>query len=226
MVKIYYLQDPISMKIRYIGKTENSLEKRLIGHVHEAKKYKNLHKKHWFALLAKQGLKPNIILLKEVDDDKWEEEERYYIQKFKNEGHDLINVFEGGNGWTSNCVKKLWQNKEYRDFHTKRVQKELNPFFGKKHTEETKEILRKKCPHYGKNHPNYGKKPKESTTQKNRLNQPNIRKIARFDMNNILIDSWIGIKEMCRKLNLDQAAVIRVAKGKNKHHKKFKFKYL
>ena len=39
------------------------------------------------------------------------------------------------------------------------------------------------------------------------------------------IDTWVGIKNMCRILDLDDGAVCRVLKNKQNNHKGFKFKY-
>ena len=68
LVKIYCLYDPISCKIRYIGRTTKKiLENRLIEHISKSKyfnKYfpsKNFpHKVNWINSLLKQGIKPGI----------------------------------------------------------------------------------------------------------------------------------------------------------------------
>ena len=58
-----------------------------------------------------------------------------------------------------------------------------------------------------------------------RLNQPTLKEYVRLDLENNVIDEWVGLKYMCRELKLDEAAVLRVIKGKNNHHKGFKFRY-
>lgn len=225
MIKIYTLKDPITNEIRYVGKTSNSLTERLQHHFYDLRRSKNKHKINWFKKLENLGLKPIIELLDEVDDNDWKFWERYWISQIKTWGFNLINYLEGGEGFTSHDVKKLWLRKDYRELQTKRMLGDKNPFFGKTHSEKTKEILRTKCPKKGCEHPNFGKKFSETHKEKNRLSQPTLVTIIRMDINGNELDKWVGLKKMCRELNLDEAAVLRVIKGKNKHHKNFKFKY-
>jgi len=223
--KIYSISDPETKEVRYIGKTEMTLEKRLYYHFREIKNTKNKHKQRWFNKLLKNGKKPVIELVDIVPLSEWKFWEKHYISLFKSWGFNLINYTEGGEGFNSEWVRRLWRKKEYREYHTKRVQGKKNPFYGKKHSEETKKILREKCPKRGKEHGCYGKKHSKEDIEKMRLNQPTIKVIIRMDMNWCEIDEWVGLKYMCRELFLDEAAVLRVIKGKNNHHKKFKFKY-
>ena len=225
MVTIYTLTDPVTNKIRYVGKTTTDLDKRLRYHIYEINRSKNKHKIYWFKQLINIGLKPIIEVIDIVDDSNWGFWEQYWISQIKTWGFDLINCLEGGNGYTSEDVKKLWENAEYRKKQTARMLGSNNPFYGKKHTEKTKHILRLKCPKRGNKHGHFGKRLTQEEIEKRRLNQPTLVKIIRMDMNNNVIDTWLGLKKMCRELNLDEAAVLRVIKGKNKHHKKFRFKY-
>jgi len=223
--KIYSISDPSTKSIRYIGKTEMTLEKRLYYHFREIKTTKNKHKKHWFEKFSNSDDKPIIKLIDIVPLEEWQFWEKHYISLFKSWGFRLLNYTEGGEGFTREWVKRLWRKKEYREYHTKRVQGKNNPFYGKSHSEKTKEILRKKCPKKGIDHGFYGKKWNKDDVEKMRLNQPAIKIIIRMDMNNNKLDEWVGFKYMCRELALDEGAVMRVIKGKNNHHKKFKFKY-
>lgn len=225
MTKIYTLTDPITNEIRYVGKTTKTLDERLTYHYYNLKKTKNKHKIHWFGKLSKLGLKPIIELVDEVDDKEWKFWERYWISQFKTWGFNLMNYLVGGEGFTPEDVKKLWERPEYRKAQVDRMTGEKNTFYGKKHSEETKEILRLKCPKRGENHYLYGKKRTDEEKEKMRMSQPTLVTIIRMDMDGVEIDTWVGLKKMCRELNLDEAAVIRVIKGKNKHHKFFKFKY-
>jgi len=224
-VKIYALIDPNNNSVRYIGKTELSLEKRLYLHLWDLKRCGNKHKVNWINKLKKENKKPEIVLIEEVDFDDWKFFEQYWIEQFKAWGFNLLNYHEGGSGFTSDQVKKLWEKEEYRNFHTERVQGEKNPFYGHKHTDEVKAILRKKCPKIGIEHGCYGTKMSKDEIEKRRLNQPTIKKITRMSIDEKFIDSWIGLKHMCRELKLDEAAVIRTIKGKQTNHKNFKFKY-
>jgi group I intron endonuclease len=226
LVKIYALSDPRNNQIRYVGKTVMTLKKRLYHHLWDLKRCTNHHKKHWIEKLLESGDAPKILLLDEVDKDGWQFWEKYWISQMKCWGFDLVNYHEGGSGWTSEQIKSLWLTKEYRDFHTQRVQGEKNPFYGKKHSDETKEILRMKCPKYGKEHPFFNKKHSQESILKIRSNQPTLKGVARLNLQGEIIDEWVGIRLMCEELDLDSGAVCRVLKGKNKTHKGFKFKYL
>lgn len=224
-VKIYALTGIDINDIRYIGKTELSLEKRLYYHIWDLKRCTNKHKVNWINSLLLKNEKPKIILIDEVNFGDWKFWEKYWISQFKTWGFNLLNYTDGGEGYSSEDVKKLWENKEYREFHTNRVKGEKNPFFGKHHNEETKKILRDKCPKRGKDNPNYGKMRTVEENDKMRLNQPALKGYIRLDLDENIIDEWVGLKYMCRELMLDEAAVLRVIKGKRNHHKGFKFKY-
>lgn len=224
-VKIYTLSHPITNEIKYVGKTEISLLKRLYYHIWDIKRTKNKHKLHWFKNLTSQKLIPKIELLDEVTIDEWRFWEQYWISQIKSWGFNLINITDGGEGYSSYQLKLLWATKEYREHHTKRMTGKNNPSYGKKVSNKTKKILREKCPRYGKQNGNFGKEKSITYKEKNRLSQPTLKTIIRKDINDNYIDEWIGIKNMCRNLNLDDGAVVRVLKGKCRQHKNFKFEY-
>lgn len=84
MVKIYSLNDPDTLQIRYIGKTVNSLKKRLSGHITWAKYPRNkTHIANWVRFLLKENKRPIICLIEEVSDDLWIEREQYWIAFYK-----------------------------------------------------------------------------------------------------------------------------------------------
>jgi len=224
-VKIYGLVDPDSGLVRYVGKTELTLKRRLYYHIYDLDKCSNIHKKNWFNKLLDDGKKPEIILIDEVEFDGWKFWEGYWISQFKTWGFNLVNYSSGGDGWSSDDVKRLWKRKEYREFHTNRVKGIKNPFYGKQHTDETKKILKDKCPKYGEENGNYGKYHTDEMKHNNRVKQPNVKCVIRLDIEGVYIDEWVSIRHMCNELNLDNAAVTRVLKGRNNHHKNFKFKY-
>lgn len=97
-VNIYVLIDPITLKIRYIGRTKNSLSHRLQGHVSKSKLKKN-HKDCWIYSLVKQGYKPIIKMFKLVNG--WEESHKYersLINRAIKHGFDLVNLDDRGIG--------------------------------------------------------------------------------------------------------------------------------
>ena len=125
MVKIYGLICPVSKKIRYIGKTKWSLDRRLKEHMRENKK--KTHKQKWINLLKTKGLTPTIVLIENVNEDNWIEKEKFYIKLFKENGFNLTNISDGGEGGGSKGYKhsKEWKIK---DSERMRIRMKNNPF--------------------------------------------------------------------------------------------------
>lgn len=103
MVKIYELRDPRdeSKSPRYVGiTTKRKLYKRLYCHLWSAKNEKTKsYKNNWINSLLKDGIKPTIHLIEEVEG--WDyacEVEKYWIKEFKDQGYKLTNSTEGGDG--------------------------------------------------------------------------------------------------------------------------------
>lgn len=91
MVYIYGLKDPETDEIRYVGKT-NNLKNRYHGHICLCSTDTNRHKASWIKSLRKRNLKPEMIVLEEVDDCCWQEKEKFWIDKYKNIGRGLTNI--------------------------------------------------------------------------------------------------------------------------------------
>lgn len=122
---IYTLIDSTTGQIRYVGKT-NDLKRRLRAHCNPAR-FKKTHKFNWIKKLREQGLKPQIQLLEEVDMSKWKEREQWWISTLREQGCDLTNCGEGGEGLTfgnQTSFKKghkSWTGKKLSDEHRKRI---------------------------------------------------------------------------------------------------------
>ena len=80
--KIYTLTCPITLEIRYVGKTEKKLETRLSNHIKVSEK-SNTHKNNWIKSLLKKELTPIIELLDIVPEIEWQFWEKYWISQFK-----------------------------------------------------------------------------------------------------------------------------------------------
>jgi GIY-YIG catalytic domain len=93
---IYVLADPRDWSIRYVGKTDVSLELRLERHV--ADSYGRTKRDRWIRKLDRMGLRPQISLVQAVDSDHLSLAERYWISYFQSIGCDLVNATEGGTG--------------------------------------------------------------------------------------------------------------------------------
>jgi len=95
-VFIYALRDPRDWAIRYIGKTENVVQ-RVRLHMAEARKGGTTHKSRWLRLLMRQGLKPLVGILEIVPaGESWPEAERRHIAEHKARGARLVNRTDGG----------------------------------------------------------------------------------------------------------------------------------
>src|ERR1700752_5538931 len=95
-IKIYTLQDPITLEYKYIGKTINKLEYRLSAHISETKKGRSCYRHCWIKSLLNKGLHPLIELLDETEDVNWNWLEIYWISQFKTWGFNLVNLSDGG----------------------------------------------------------------------------------------------------------------------------------
>jgi len=106
-VKIYILIDPMTSKIRYIGRTTQSLEKRLIGHLSKSKN-KNTHRDFWIQSLLKNGELPKIKLIKVVIG--WSNShdvERFYIRIALKHNFNLTNHDDRGKGSLNKMITSL-----------------------------------------------------------------------------------------------------------------------
>lgn len=95
LVYIYSLCCPLTGVVRYVGKAEDPAQrfKRHLRNLHG----KN-HKANWIRSLADAGLKPALGILDEVPETEWQALEAAYIQFFREEGFDLTNSTDGGDG--------------------------------------------------------------------------------------------------------------------------------
>lgn len=143
---IYALVDPReSDHIRYVGKTEKLLRRRLTGHRHEARKQKNTHKCHFIRKLWAEGVEPEIIPLAIVPLTEWEFYEQRFIEGLENRGHKLTNAQPGGEGvtsefWTEVTIR-AWENNPERREQASENMKELweDPSFREAQAEAMKE---------------------------------------------------------------------------------------
>lgn len=92
---IYGLECPLDGNIKYIGKSNNP-QRRLRDHMYDHRGEYN--KGLWVRKLKHSGLKPQLIILDEIELSKWEFWETWWISYFKSLGISLLNKHEGGNG--------------------------------------------------------------------------------------------------------------------------------
>lgn len=98
---IYYLQNPITLEIFYVGCTETSLKERLRTHYrHLSESERGLRKtnKRFEYLKKIHPYKPTIVLLEIVTSGSLDEREMHYIKEFRKINPELVNMTDGGRG--------------------------------------------------------------------------------------------------------------------------------
>lgn len=95
---IYGLKDPQTGEIRYVGKALTP-EIRRLSHIRNAKKWDKSHKGNWIKSLLKKGMAPSLVLLRETDDSKWQQDEMELIAFGRANGWPLTNMTSGGDGF-------------------------------------------------------------------------------------------------------------------------------
>lgn len=119
MGSIYVLTDPRTGEVRYVGKTQRPLGRRLTYHLRDAK-LKNaagdwhytFHAYSWVRSLLNAGVRPDI---EEVEvcstSEALDEAERFYVDYFRSLGFRLTNTKPGGEG---GCAKGRVITPEHR----------------------------------------------------------------------------------------------------------------
>lgn len=87
--------------IRYIGKTVQSLNERLNGHIRTRMSEKN-HKVNWIRRELKNGHKIKIVKIDEVWEEDWKFWEIFWIYQYKKLGYNLVNGSNGGDNNENN----------------------------------------------------------------------------------------------------------------------------
>jgi len=147
--KIYALTEPVG-EIRYLGKTKHDLCKRLKEHLWVANHGQKNHRCDWIRYLIKNIQSPLIILIGEVEGTGCKEEVAW-IKYLKEEGFDLTNGTDGGDGLINPSIETRKKMSKSQRGHKNSL--------GFKHSEESK----KKMSESAKGHQNAtGKRSEES----------------------------------------------------------------
>lgn len=93
---VYILIDPHTNRIRYVGKTSQTLKQRLSNHLAPARLKKNSPKNVWLRSLK---AKPIIAVLEECEKKDAEAAEIMWIRLLKLAGNNLTNGTIGGHNW-------------------------------------------------------------------------------------------------------------------------------
>lgn len=231
-VFIYSLEDPNTKEIRYIGKTIQKIEKRLIAHIYESKHRKN-HKCNWINKLNKKGENPIIKIIDIVSENDWEFWEMYWIEQFLAWGFNLVNETPGGEGYRHSEETKqkirLANSGENHYFygknHTKSSKEKISESLkgnshakGFKHSIETLEKSKNNLNEYYKKNPRseeHNKKISESNSKTK--SSP----IFQYDVNKNIINKFESVRIAAKKLGIKNDGIYKCASGKQKMYKKF-----
>ena len=97
MTYVYALCDELD-RIRYIGKTVKTAEKRLAVHLNEAKNGIQNRRCNWLRSLLVRGIKPKIKILEQGHFLDGCLAEKHWIERLRKSGLDLVNGTDGGDG--------------------------------------------------------------------------------------------------------------------------------
>lgn len=133
---IYALCEPDTGEIRYIGKADDP-DKRLGQHLTDKS---GNHRTNWIKSLIKKGKYPRLEIIDEVPSAHWQQIEVAYIEFFAEQGAILTNGTLGGEGCagTPETCEKISKTLMGHPG----LPGSSNPFFGKTHTEESREKIR------------------------------------------------------------------------------------
>jgi hypothetical protein len=147
---LYTICDPSTSEVRYVGITVLKRPgDRFRQHIHQANKGTKTHLYNWIRSL--DGDPEFKIVAKADSHEELKEMEVSMIGEMRSKGIKLTNQTSGGDGTTGypragNLRTPL--SKETKDKIAAKLlgqcQGEKNPFYGKKHTEETKRIMSEK----------------------------------------------------------------------------------
>lgn len=215
---VYKLICPISGDERYIGKTIQSLDRRLYKHLYERKR--NPSKKNsWLIKLEQLGLlfKVKIELIEECNIDELNCREIFWIKHYKDFGCNLTNMTNGGDvgslGYkhTNDAIEKIKKRaKEPRTKMSDEGRKNISISLigntrrrGYKQNEETKKRI--------------------SESKKGKLSW-NAISILQLSKDGNVIKEWVSARSAAKELKLSQGNIWGVINGDRSSCGGFKWK--
>lgn len=148
-VIIYALSDPRRPAlIRYIGKTEQPLYRRLTSHIAERNSKDRSYKLNWIRKLLNEGLVPLIWPIEICRKDNWVEREQYWVKFFKPMG--ITNGTDGGEGasgrtgfrWSEEARKQMSVSRKGRKLPHHQIEQMRLRKLGTRHSQEVIEKIR------------------------------------------------------------------------------------
>jgi group I intron endonuclease len=221
-VWIYTLSDPLTLKVKYVGKTCR-INRRLNDHLKCTGRSK---KDAWVKSLKNKNLSPILEILDIGDKKNCDLLEQYWISQFRAWGFELKNMTDGGDGsyglipwnkglkgvFTHSEKSKLEMSKQRKGKHVG----ENNPMYGKKLSPET--IKKQNNKKIGSKRSNEFKNKR--TGEKN----PNAKPVYCFTIDGVFVKKY-----ECARFTVEDGfdwnIVSKVCRGINKTHKKHVFSF-
>lgn len=194
--KIYFLIDPRTGDIRYVGKTTKKLTYRLMnGHMQDSSR---TYKTNWIKSLKKEGLLPEIKLVKICEsEDKCNYAEKFYIKLLgradKGEGI-LVNATDGGEGTTGRVLSEETKKKISKGNKGKLLGRKLPEEVKKKMMKTRSNFSEKKKKEIGSKISEANKGRKMSDETKEKLREINLGKTHSQEIRDKISKNGIGYK--------------------------------
>lgn len=207
---IYGLVCPLKNEYRYIGKTVQSLSRRLNKHLYEINKY-NSHKNSWLKHLKNinELSKVEIELIEECNIDTLNDREIFWINEYKQRGYSLTNMTIGGDCGSLGYRHTIEAKRKISEISKKNKNRKLS--------EETKRKISLSL--IGKPGRNTGNKHSEET--KNKISNSkkgtlswNAISIVQMTKANKFVEEWASAKSAAQQLKLSQGNIWSVINGK------------
>lgn len=217
---IYKLICPISGECRYVGKTVQTLNKRLYKHKYNKRRNPS-HKNSWLIQLEGKGLldELKIELIEECDVSVLNNREIFWIAKLRGDGYKLTNMTEGGEVGSLGC--------KHTDEAKGKISEAGKRLKGIKRSEETRnkisDSLRgKKGRNTGNTHSEETKK-RISETKKGTVSW-NAQPVLQLDKEGNIINEWRSASDAAKNLGLSQGNIWSVINGDRNTCGNFKWK--
>lgn len=212
---IYKITSPTNKL--YVGKTYN-LKHRIASHKCASKQGKNLilHNS-----IRKYGWNNHVFeVIEEVADELMNEREIYWVSELKTycyENENGMNMTKGGDGQRSTWIHKT----ELRKWFSEKFSGDKNPFFGKKHTEETIKLLSEQAKVRNKKNntiiPEWGAEKGREVVR---------RKVVCYDVKGIFLKEYRSITDAAKDLNLNKTNISAVCNNHSSNTNGYLFRYL